>query len=158
MAAIPQKLGPWLRLPQKLGARRTLAGRHGRPLDLAARELVTQLALAYLDATNKKPPKRVNSKRPGPFFRFVERVFEMASLPTGNVEELINEREKWRTQFVSQLDPEHPPKSAMEPGIKWIIEDGTLKPSLTILPPRSIRLSPIFPLTKRLTIPFAWFV
>jgi hypothetical protein len=78
----------WLRVPQNISS--------GRPLDLAARELVQQLALTYLEATGKPPPKRVNSKRPGPFFKFVERVFKMTRLHTGNVEDLINEREERR--------------------------------------------------------------
>jgi hypothetical protein len=110
---------PRLRVPQKTGPDdwRTLAGRRGRPRDLAARELVQQLALTYLEATavplpgrSVPPPRRVNSKRPGPFLRFVRLVFEMANLPTGNVEELINERQKRRedlsTQFLSQLSLE----------------------------------------------------
>jgi hypothetical protein len=107
---VPQKFGPWLRLPQKLGRRRTLAGRRGRPLDLAARELVHQLALTYLEVTGKRPPKRVNSKRAAPFLRVARRVFKKAGLPTGNVEELINERQKRRevlsTQFLSELSLE----------------------------------------------------
>jgi hypothetical protein len=96
----------WLRLPQKTGpsGQRTLAGRRGRPLDLAARELVQQLALTYLEATGEPPPKRVNSKRPGPFLRFVRLVFKMADLPTGNVEELMNEREKRRKEMKRQRE------------------------------------------------------
>jgi hypothetical protein len=103
---------PWLRVPQKTGAddRLTFAGRRGRPLDLAARELVQQLALTYLETTCEPPPKRVNSKRPGPFLRLVGLVFKMADLPTGNVEKLINERQKRReklsAQFLSQLSLE----------------------------------------------------
>jgi hypothetical protein len=108
----------WLRVPQKTGPDERRTTGRGRPLDLAARELVQQLALTYLEATGKPPPKRVNSKRSGPFLRFVRLGFKMADLPTGNLEELINEREKRRAQFPSQRSPEHPEELAMESGIE----------------------------------------
>jgi hypothetical protein len=52
--------GPLLRVPESS---------RGRPRDLAARELVQQLAIAYLEATGRSPPRRVNLRSPGPFFR-----------------------------------------------------------------------------------------
>ena len=63
----------------------------GRPRDLAARELVQQLAPAYVEATDRSPPHRVNSRSQGPFFRLVRRCFELARISTGGVVELINE-------------------------------------------------------------------
>jgi hypothetical protein len=65
----------------------------GRPRDLAARELIQGLALDYLTATERRPPRRVNDASRGPFLRFVKRVFELVGIPSGNVAQLINERE-----------------------------------------------------------------
>jgi len=45
--------------------------RPGRPRDLAARELVQCLALTYLEATGRSPPRRVSSASQGPFLRLV---------------------------------------------------------------------------------------
>jgi hypothetical protein len=71
----------------------------GRPVDLAARELIQQLALAYVEATGHSPPRRVNSRSRGPFFRLVRRCFEEARITAGSVVELINEREIQRKEF-----------------------------------------------------------
>ena len=79
-----------LRVPQSL---------RGRPRDLAARELVQQLALAYTDATGRSPPRRVNLGSAGPFFRFVKRCFELLRISSGGVVDLINEREIRRKQL-----------------------------------------------------------
>jgi hypothetical protein len=64
----------------------------GRPRDLAARELVQHLALAYAEATGRRPPRRVNLRSQGPFFRLVSRCFKEARITAGSVVELINER------------------------------------------------------------------
>jgi hypothetical protein len=65
----------------------------GRPIDLAARELVQQLALAYLEATGRSPPRRVSLRIKGPFFRLVDRCFHLIDVRVGNIVDLINERE-----------------------------------------------------------------
>jgi hypothetical protein len=70
----------------------------GRPGDLAARELVQQLALAYLEATGRSPPQCVSISSPGPFFRLVRRCFRLIQIPDGYVANLINEREERRNQ------------------------------------------------------------
>jgi hypothetical protein len=83
----------WLRVPQNIGP--------GRPLDLAARELVQQLALTYLEATGKRPPPRVHpyNATKQPFFQFVVNCFELLGLESGNVADLINEREQRRRKM-----------------------------------------------------------
>ena len=81
---------PWLRLPHSS---------RGRPRDLAARELVQHLALAYAEATGRRPPHRVNSRSQGPFFRLVRRCFKEARITAGSVVELINEREIQRKKL-----------------------------------------------------------
>jgi hypothetical protein len=80
----------------------------GRPRDLAARELVQQLALAYAEATDRSPPRRVSLRSPGPFFRLVRQCFDLVRISSGGVVDLINEREirrkklerlhSWRTK------------------------------------------------------------
>jgi hypothetical protein len=70
-----------------------------RPVDLAARELVQHLALAYLEATGRSPPRRVNLRIKGPFFRLVEWCFRLIGIPTGNIVHLINEREVRRKEI-----------------------------------------------------------
>jgi hypothetical protein len=65
----------------------------GRPRDLAARELIQQLALAYADATGRSPPRRVSLRSPGPFFRLVRQCFGLVKISAGGVVDLINERE-----------------------------------------------------------------
>jgi hypothetical protein len=71
----------------------------GRPIDLAARELVQHLALAYAEATGRRPPLRVNLRSQGPFFRLVSRCFKEARITAGSVVELINEREIQRKKL-----------------------------------------------------------
>jgi hypothetical protein len=65
----------------------------GRPRDLAARELVQQLALTYAEATGRSPPRRVSLRSQGPFFRLVRRCFNLVRISAGGVVDLINERE-----------------------------------------------------------------
>jgi hypothetical protein len=71
----------------------------GRPVDLAARELVQQLALTYTEATGRPPPRRVNLRSQGPFFRLVSRCFKEARITAGSVVKLINEREIQRKKL-----------------------------------------------------------
>jgi hypothetical protein len=75
---------PALRVPKSL---------RGRPRDLAARELVQQLALTYIEATGRSPPRRVALRSQGPFLRLVRRCFDLAQISAGGVVDLINGRE-----------------------------------------------------------------
>ena len=81
---------PLLRVPESS---------RGRPRDLAARELVQQLALAYLEATGRSPPRRVSLRSQGPFFRLVRGCFDLIRIPAGGVVGLINEREIQRKKL-----------------------------------------------------------
>jgi hypothetical protein len=76
----------------------------GRPLDLAARELVQQLALTYLEVTEKRPPRRVHpyNATKQPFLQFVVHCFKLIGLESGNVADLINEREQRRRKMEKQ--------------------------------------------------------
>jgi hypothetical protein len=87
---------PWLRVPQNIGP--------GRPLDLAARELVQQLAPMYLEVTDKPPPRRVHpyNATKQPFLQFVVDCFKLIGLESGNVADLINERELRRRKMEKQ--------------------------------------------------------
>ena len=85
-----RSITPLLRVPKSS---------RGRPIDLAARELVQHLALAYAEATGRRPPHRVNSRSQGPFFRLVRRCFKAARITAGSVAELTNEREIQRKEF-----------------------------------------------------------
>jgi hypothetical protein len=81
----------------------------GRPHDLAARELVQQLALTYAEATGRSPPRRVSLRSQGPFFRLVRGCFNHVRISAGGVVDLINEREirrkklkrlhRWRSNY-----------------------------------------------------------
>ena len=84
---------PLLRVPESS---------RGRPRDLAARELVQQLALAYLEATGRVPPRRVNLGIKGPFFRLVDQCFHLVGIRAGNIVDLINEREILRKKLERQ--------------------------------------------------------
>jgi hypothetical protein len=85
-----RSIQPLLRVPKSS---------RGRPRDLAARELVQHLALAYAEATGRRLPHRVNSRSQGPFFRLVRRCFKEARITAGSVAELTNEREIQRKEF-----------------------------------------------------------
>jgi hypothetical protein len=61
-----------------------------RPRGEAEREFVQWLALAYCEATGKKPPYTAREAS-GPFWNFVSECFELAGAPSGNVPRLINE-------------------------------------------------------------------
>jgi hypothetical protein len=91
-----RSIQPLLRIPQKVhrsnSTSRKRRGR-GRPRDLAARELVQQLALTYAEATGRPPPRRVNLWSQGPFLRLVRRCFDLVRISAGGVVDLINERE-----------------------------------------------------------------
>ena len=76
--------------------------RRGRLRDTAVREFVQCLALAYLEATGRSPPRRVNLQSQGPFFRLVFRCFSLARIPTGSVADLINERESNRQKLAKR--------------------------------------------------------
>jgi hypothetical protein len=86
---------PVLRVPENL---------RGRPRDLAARELVQQLALAYLEATGRSPPRSVSLRSRGPFLRLVRVCFDLVGIPAGGVVDLINEREI-RRKKLERLHP-----------------------------------------------------
>lgn len=93
---------PLLRIPQRVHRSRgntRKRKRRGRPRDLAARELVQQLALAYLEATGRPPPRWVSLRSKGPFFRLVHQCFNLARISAGGVVDLINEREIQRKKF-----------------------------------------------------------
>jgi hypothetical protein len=97
-----RSIQPLLRIPQKVHRSKSISRKRrgrGRPRDLAARELVQQLALTYLEATGRRPPRRVNLRSQGPFFRLVRRCFKEARITAGGVADLINEREIRRKKF-----------------------------------------------------------
>jgi hypothetical protein len=97
-----RSIQPLLRIPQKVHRSKSInrkRGGRGRPRDSAARELVQQLALAYLEATGKFPPRRVNLNSQGSFFRLVLECFKRIKIPAGNVADLINERKIRRKEF-----------------------------------------------------------
>jgi hypothetical protein len=78
--------------------RRKIHRTRGRPRDPAARELVQNLALAYLEATGQRPPRRVRAGMTPeqPFLKFVRGCFDLAGITSGNIDSLINEREARR--------------------------------------------------------------
>src|SRR5262245_4102882 len=65
----------------------------GRPRGEAEREFVQWLAVAYVEATGRSPPRTAhhNIDIRGPFPRFVHRCFELVGAPTGNVTRLLNQ-------------------------------------------------------------------
>jgi hypothetical protein len=75
---------PLLRVPESS---------RGRPRDLAARELVQQLALTYLEATGHSPPRSVSLRSKGPFLGLVRTCFDLIGIPAGGTVDLINKRE-----------------------------------------------------------------
>jgi hypothetical protein len=76
---------PLLRLPERI--------ERGRPRGEAERDFVQWLALDYLVATGRSPPRTAhyNIDIRGPFPRFVHRCFELVGAPTGNVTRLLNQ-------------------------------------------------------------------
>jgi len=91
-----RSIQPLLRIPKKVHRSKSISRKRrgrGRPRDLAARELVQQLALTYAEATDRPPPRRVSLDSKRPFFRLVYRCFRLIRIPAGNVVDLINERE-----------------------------------------------------------------
>jgi hypothetical protein len=90
----------------------------GRPRDPAARILVQNLALTYLEVSGQRPPAWVRSQAAPeqPFLKFVRRVFERARITSGNVDSLINERKTQRKILeLPETDPEtDPPPVSME--------------------------------------------
>jgi integrase len=76
---------PWLRAPETI--------QPGRPGALAEREFVQWLAVAYVEATGRSPPRTAHfeSSIRGPFPNFVHQCFELIGAPTGNVTRLLNE-------------------------------------------------------------------
>jgi hypothetical protein len=76
---------PLLRLPERIEP--------GRPRGEAEREFVQWLAVAYVEATGRSPPRTANYKIAirGPFPRFVHQCFELVGAPTGNVTRLLNQ-------------------------------------------------------------------
>jgi hypothetical protein len=76
---------PLLRVPEQIG--------RGRPRGEAEREFVQWLAVAYVEATGRSPPRTAhyNIDIRGPFSDFVHRCFELVGAPTGNVTRLLNQ-------------------------------------------------------------------
>ena len=76
---------PLLRLPERIES--------GRPRGEAERNFVQWLAVAYVEATGRSPPRTANYKIAirGPFPRFVHQCFELVGAPTGNVTRLLNQ-------------------------------------------------------------------
>jgi hypothetical protein len=75
---------PLLRVP-KVG--------RGHPRGEAEREFIQWLAVAYVEVTERPPPRTAHYdvEIRGPFSRFVHRCFELVGAPTGNVTRLLNE-------------------------------------------------------------------
>jgi hypothetical protein len=76
---------PLLRVPAKI--------ERGRPRGEAERELVQWLAVAFVEAIGRSPPRTAHHKIAlrGPFARFVHRCFELVGASTGNVTRLLNQ-------------------------------------------------------------------
>ena len=76
---------PLLRLPERIEL--------GCPRGEAEREFVQWLAVAYVEATGRSPPRTANYNIAirGPFPRFVHQCFELVGAPTGNVTRLLNQ-------------------------------------------------------------------
>ena len=76
---------PLLKLPEQ--------SKRGRPRGEAEREFVQWLALDYVVATGRPPPRTAHYKIDirGPFPDFVHRCFELVGAPTGNVTRLLNQ-------------------------------------------------------------------
>jgi hypothetical protein len=70
----------------------------GKPKDMAQRELIQNLALAYAEATGRETPRTVNYEptQRGPFSTYVHRFFALLGESTGNVTDLINQRGQLR--------------------------------------------------------------
>ena len=103
-----RSLKPLLRVPD-LG--------RGRPRDIAARELMQNLRLIWLETSGQRPPNWVSADNSTlqPFFVFVSEVF--GRLGIKNYEELVNEREiARRIMERSEIDgtPDEPPASMEE--------------------------------------------
>ena len=58
-------------------------------------------ALAYFGATGRAPPRRVNLRIKGPFFRLVDHCFRRMRISAGGIVDLINEREIRRKEIES---------------------------------------------------------
>jgi hypothetical protein len=76
---------PLLKLPEQ--------SKRGRPRGEAERQFVQWLALDYVVATGRPPPRTAHYKMDirGPFPDFVHRCFELVGAPTGNVTRLLNQ-------------------------------------------------------------------
>ena len=66
------------------------APRRGRPSNEAEREFVMWLSIAYLEATDRSPPRTVNSRAKGPFCRMVESCLKRVGAGHVDVVEAIN--------------------------------------------------------------------
>jgi hypothetical protein len=76
---------PWLRVPETI--------QPGCPSGLAEREFVQWLAVAYLEAAKRSPPRTAHYDITfrGPFPKFVHECFKLVGAPTGNVTRLLNQ-------------------------------------------------------------------
>jgi hypothetical protein len=109
--SVATRFKPDLWLPSRanrLAAEHDNAEHRGRLKDQALRDFVQNLALTYLEATERPTPKVVNFRTPGPFLRLVRRCFQLLELPTGGIEGLINERGRIRATDEGK-DPYLPP-------------------------------------------------
>jgi hypothetical protein len=74
---------PLLRVPERIEP--------GRPRGEADRVFVQWLAVAYVEATRRPPPRTAHYDIRGPFPHFVHQCFELVGAPTGNVTRLLNQ-------------------------------------------------------------------
>jgi hypothetical protein len=89
---------PLLRLPEPV--------ERGRPRGKAEREFVQALALDYVVAAGRAPPRTAhyNIDIRGPFSDFVHRCFELVGAPAGNVTRLLNQYGALRREAPSGAD------------------------------------------------------
>jgi hypothetical protein len=96
-----RSIEPLLRVPAKIEP--------NRPRSDAEREFVRNLGLTYLDATGKRPPRKVDFETRGPFSQFVHKCFELVGAPQGYVTKLINELGQARARSKTSEDKfDHP--------------------------------------------------
>jgi hypothetical protein len=76
---------PLLRVPEQT--------KPGRPRNEAEREFVQWLAVAYVEVTERSPPRTAhyNIDIRGPFSNFVHQCFKLVGAPTGNLTRLLNQ-------------------------------------------------------------------
>jgi hypothetical protein len=68
--------------------------RRGQPSTFAEFLLCSHLGIAYFKATDRKPPRRVDARNPGPFLRLVREVLRLIGAAHISAVELIDPRRK----------------------------------------------------------------